>query len=194
MKLTISKDPVTPPPNFCLFSARTPTTPVTRERHQKHMCINPPSSPCLRIRHRATPPSPDIQRLSIRSDISDDDHMDIDDVPTRLFANDQAATQNEPNDNVFGYDEPLPNPPNPDPVPNPPSPLHIPAEQLPFQQFNAARIVAGERHAFHGVPNRSVVERRLHPTNSLKAWCSKACHYVFTTGFTAGYAQCNECR
>lgn len=108
--------------------------------------------------------------------MSDVNHMDVDDVPTRLFATDLGAAQNGPDDNVFGYNEPLPvpldpeplpEPPNPGPVPNPPSPPHIPLEQLPLQQFNAACIVSGEHHAFRGVPNRSVVERRIHPTNPL---------------------------
>ncbi|KZP33135.1 hypothetical protein FIBSPDRAFT_881909 [Athelia psychrophila] len=189
-----SNDPVSPPANFRLFSARTPATPMARERPRKHMRVDPPSSPRVRITGRATPPSPEIQRLSIYSETSDDDHMDIDDVPTRLFVNELGAAQTQANDNIFGYDEPLPHPLHPDPVPQPPSPPQIPIEQLPLQHFNPARIVAGERHAFSGVPSRAVVERRMHPTNPLKAWCSKSGHYVLTTGFTEGFAQCNHCR
>lgn len=33
------------PSNYCLFSAQTPATPMTRERHSKHVRFNPPSLP-----------------------------------------------------------------------------------------------------------------------------------------------------
>lgn len=91
---------------------------MTREQCSKHVRFDPPSSPRARITGRATPLSPEIQGLAISPIALDDDDMDIDQVPIRLFANELQAAQPQANADFFGYNEPLPLPSNPIPAPS----------------------------------------------------------------------------
>ena len=169
--------------NQRLFSDLTPATPPTRQPHDKQPHFNSPQTPHSRIciMTHATPPSHHIQQLSIQQD---DNDMDVDIQPRRLFG---EALQNVQNigDDVFGGHT------NPAPAP---APLQVPINmEAGLQNHDPAHIIQGVRHTFHGNRIRGRRARDIHPLNPDKLWCTKSGHWVHKNDFGL-LLTCEHCR
>ena len=111
-----------------LFSELTPATAPTRQPHDKQPHLNSPQTPHSRIHitTHATPPSHHIQQLFVQQD---DNDMDVDIQPRRLFGEALPNVVQNIGDDVFGGHAntgPLP-PPSPPPPPPPQVPINVEA-------------------------------------------------------------------
>jgi len=164
------------------FSDLTPVTPPTRQPRDKQPRFNSPQTPHSRIRilTHATPPSHHIRQLFSQQD---DNGMDIDIQPRRLFGEALQNVVQNIGDDVFGGHT------NPGSTP-PPVPINMEAG---LRNHDPAHIVQGVRHTFHGNRFRGHRARDIHPLNPDKLWCTSSGHWVHKNDFGL-LLTCEHCR
>jgi hypothetical protein len=130
--------PSTPPMlSQHLFSQLTPTTPPTRELHNKQPRFNSPRTPQshIRIMTHATPPSSHIRQLITREDDSEMDDIQ----PMRFFGGQIQNADLNIGDDVFGGHPNLAAAPSE-------IPINVDAG---LQNHDPAWIIQGVHHTFH---------------------------------------------
>lgn len=60
--------------------------------------------------------------------------------------------------------------------------------------YNPARVVGRERHAYGGKYIWGCTARQVHAMNPEKLWCTKSGHWVHRSLFSGTFATCDQCR